>query len=68
MKKNAENSNTPPTPSLDIAGVSGSDLKRCQNCKFHNSEKISCSHEYWRTCIVRDAEGYVTQYRFHHYR
>lgn len=55
--------NLPFTPML-----ADSDLKGCKNCKFHNAEKISCSHYYWQTCIVRDGDGYVSQYQHHQFR
>jgi hypothetical protein len=50
------------------AVVSGSDSRNCQNCKHFNKEKISCNHFNWNTCVVRDKDGYVVNYVYHHYR
>ena len=45
--------------------ITDSDSKSCKNCKFHNKEKISCSHFFWDRCVVRDEEGYVVNYNYH---
>ena len=58
----AENGNK----SKPLLADSGS--RSCQNCKFHNKEKISCSHTYWHMCVVRDSDGYVVKYNYHHFR
>lgn len=41
---------------------------RCQNCKFHNQEKISCSHYLWNSCVVRDEKNYVIRYNYHQFQ
>ena len=48
--------------------LADSGSKSCQNCKFHNKEKTSCSHTFWNRCVVRDEEGYVVHYNYHHFR
>lgn len=49
--------------------VSGSDsFKSCQNCKFYTADKNRCNHEYWSLCIIRDDDGYVKSYAYHHLR
>lgn len=39
----------------------------CQNCKFFNKEKISCSHYLWNRCVVRDDKDYVIYYNYHQF-
>lgn len=44
-----------------------SDPKSCVNCINYNCDKNSCSHQYWHMCIIRDDDGYVIDYIYHHY-
>ena len=38
-------------------------IECCENCKFYNKEKTSCSHLLWDRCVIRD-DGYVIHYNY----
>lgn len=38
-------------------------IECCENCKFYNKEKTSCSHLLWDRCVIRDDE-YVIHYNY----